>query len=120
MESAASRQLVLAPSLAAGVWPRALLLLMLDHRALRAGALLLQPLVERGGLLVLLVVGGKDFPVIPQEALLWLEGLQPRLPSLTEVQDEVLWAPIRAQKCRPHSHQLRANMIKRVIYIKNA
>ena len=70
MESVASRQLVLVPSLVAGVLPLSLLLHMFDHRALRAGALLLQPLVEGGGLLVLLFVGGKDFPVIPQEALM--------------------------------------------------
>ena len=70
MESVASRQLVLAPSLVAGVLPLALLLHMFDYRALRTRALLLQTLVEGGGLLLLLVVGGKDFPVIPQEALL--------------------------------------------------
>ena len=57
MKSAASRQLVLVPSLVAGVVPLALLLHMFDHRALRAGALLLQLLVERGGLLVLLASG---------------------------------------------------------------
>ena len=70
MESVASNQLVLVSSLVAGVLPLAVLLRMFDQLALHADGLLLQPLVERGGMLVLLVVGGNDFPVIPQEALM--------------------------------------------------